>query len=63
MTELEAEARAINAADWQPLAGMGKKRCSRCSYWFAVPIEEAEPTGTCPDCAGLGTEPARRNNG
>ena len=35
--ELEVEARAINAADWEPLAGMVKKRCSQCRYWYAVP--------------------------
>ena len=32
--ELEVEARAINATDWEPLPGMAKKRCSQCRYWF-----------------------------
>jgi hypothetical protein len=31
--ELEQEARAIKATD-----------CSRCSYWFAVPVAEVEVT-------------------
>jgi hypothetical protein len=53
--ELEAEARVTNATDWQPLPGMLKKRCSRCRYYFAVPVAEAEVTSRCPDCAGLGT--------
>ena len=35
--ELEVEARAINATNWEPLSGMVKKRCSQCRYWFAVP--------------------------
>ena len=53
--ELEVEARAINATDWEPLSGMVKKRCSQCCYWFAVRIAEAEVTARCPDCASLGT--------
>jgi hypothetical protein len=57
--ELLAEVRAVNATDWQPLAGMAKKRCSQCSYWFAVPLAEAEATSRCPDCASLGSRPAR----
>jgi hypothetical protein len=40
--ELEREARAINATDWEPLPRMVKRRCSLCSYWFAVPGAEAE---------------------
>jgi hypothetical protein len=52
---LEAEARAINAQPWQPLPGMLKKRCSRCSFFFAVPVTEADTTSRCPDCAALGT--------
>jgi hypothetical protein len=55
-TELEQEARAVNATDWQPLPGMTKKRCSQCRYLFAVPATEAEATSRCPDCAGLGTK-------
>ncbi len=57
--ELEVEARAINATDWQPLPGMVKKQCSQCRYWFAVSITEAEETSRCPDCAGLGSRPTR----
>ena len=57
---LEAEVRAINAQPWQPLSGMVKKRCSRCSFWFAVPVTEAEATSRCPDCVGFGTRPARK---
>jgi hypothetical protein len=56
--ELEAEARAINATDWQPLRGMMKKQCSQCRYWFAVPIAEAEVTSRCPDCVSLGSRAA-----
>jgi hypothetical protein len=53
---LEAEVRAINAQPWQPLPGMLKKRCSRCHFWFAVPVTEAEadanhPVRTVPDWA------------
>lgn len=57
--ELEQEARAINATDWEPLPGMVKKRCAQCHYWFAVPLAEAEATSRCPDCTGLGTRPTR----
>ncbi len=54
--ELEQEARAIDATDWQPLPGMVRKRCSQCRYyWLAVLIAEAEMTWRCPNCAGLGT--------
>ena len=38
-SELEAEARAINATDWQPLPGMVKRRCLRCRYLFTVIAE------------------------
>jgi predicted Zn-ribbon and HTH transcriptional regulator len=34
---------------------MVKKRCSRCSYWFAVPVAEVEATSRCPDCASKGS--------
>jgi hypothetical protein len=51
----QAEARATNATNWQPLPGMVKRRCLRCRYWFAVPVTEAEATSRCPDCAALGT--------
>jgi hypothetical protein len=57
--ELEVEARAVNATDWQPLPGMAKKRCSQCRYWFAVPIAEADATSRCPDCATFGSRPIR----
>ena len=46
--ELEVEARAINATDWQPPPGMVKKQCSQCRYWFAAPIAKAEATSRCP---------------
>jgi hypothetical protein len=49
--EREAEARRINAQPWQPLPGMARRRCDRCSYWFAVPMVIAEATPHCPDCA------------
>jgi predicted Zn-ribbon and HTH transcriptional regulator len=53
--ELEAEARAVNATNWQPLSGMTKKQCNECRHFFAMLIEEAETTSRCPDCASLGT--------
>jgi len=56
--QLEQEARAINATDWQPPPGMVKKQCSQCRYWFAVRVAEAEATSRCPDCASLGSRPA-----
>jgi len=59
--ELELEARAVNATDWEPLPGMVKKRCLRCYYWFAVRAEEAAETATCPDCAPSQTR-KRSNN-
>jgi hypothetical protein len=49
--DAEKLARAINAEPWEPLHGMMKKRCSQCSYLFAVPAAEAEATSRCPDCA------------
>jgi hypothetical protein len=59
--ELEQEVRALNATDWEPLPGMVKKRCLRCRYVFAVKVEEAEVTATCPDCAPSQTR-KRSNN-
>lgn len=59
--ELEQEARAVNATDWEPLPGMVRKRCLRCRYLFAVKLEEAEVTATCPDCAPS-QAPKRSNN-
>ena len=47
----EAIARAINAEPWEPEPGMVKKQCSRCRYFFAVPLTGAEATSCCPDCA------------
>jgi predicted Zn-ribbon and HTH transcriptional regulator len=46
----EREARAINAEPWEPMAGMLKKQCDRCGYWFAAPAAEVETTSRCPDC-------------
>jgi hypothetical protein len=34
---------------------MVKRRCLRYGYFFAVKVEEAEATATCPDCAGADT--------
>ena len=59
--ELEQEARATNATDWEPLPGMVKKRCLKCHYWFAVRAELAEMTATCPNCAPSQTR-KRSNN-
>jgi len=56
----EAEARAVNATDWQPLPGMAKRRCRDCRYRFAVPVEAADTTPCCPDCAARGVLVARR---
>ena len=53
--ELEVEARAVNATDWEPLPWMAKKRCSQCR----LPIAEAEVTSRCPDCASAGTRSTR----
>ena len=61
--EDEARTRAINAEPWEPLPGMVKRRCSRCHYFFAVLIAEAEATSRCPDCTGLGTRPMRKSVG
>jgi hypothetical protein len=58
--DAEALARAVNAEPWEPLPGMVKRRCLRCGYLFAVKAGEAQTTATCPDCAGLGTRPARK---
>jgi hypothetical protein len=61
MDELdEATARAINAQPWEPLPRMLKRRCLRCRYVFAVRLEVAEATATCPDCAPSQTR--RRSN-
>ena len=63
--ELEAEARAIYAAPWEPPPGMVTKRCPGCRYFFAVPVTEAEVPSRCPDCASKGTKgaAARRVSG
>jgi hypothetical protein len=44
-TVLEKLARAANAEPWDPPPGMIKRRCPKCSYWFASTAE----TGLCPD--------------
>jgi hypothetical protein len=44
----DALARQVNAQPWEPLPGMLKLRCSRCSYWFAAWSADTE---RCPDCA------------
>jgi hypothetical protein len=43
--QLELEARAVNATDWQPPPGMVKRQCDWCSYWFAAPAASHEPRG------------------
>ena len=55
--EAEAAARAINAEPWEPPAGMVKRQCPRCRYFFASPVDSAERR--CADCVALGTGPAR----
>ena len=49
----EATARAIDADLWEPMAGMVKRLCPRCRYFFASPADSTEPR--CADCAALGT--------
>jgi hypothetical protein len=49
----EAEACAINAEPWEPMAGMVKRQCPRCHYFFASPADSTEPR--CVNCASLGT--------
>jgi hypothetical protein len=39
---VEAETRAVNATAGNPCPTMAQKRCSRCSFWFAVPVTVAE---------------------
>ena len=55
--EAEAEARAIDAEPWGPMAGMVKRQCPRCRYFFASPVDS--PERRCADCVALGTGPAR----
>jgi len=33
--ELEQDARAVNATDWQTMSGMVKRQCDWCRYFFA----------------------------
>jgi hypothetical protein len=40
--EVEAKARAINAERWEPMAGMVKRLCPQCHYFFASPVDSAE---------------------
>jgi hypothetical protein len=51
--EAEAEARAVNTEPWEPMAGMVKRQCPRCRYFFASPAESVERR--CANCASLGT--------
>jgi len=55
--EAEEIARAINAEPWEPPAGMVKRQCPQCRYFFAAPVESTEPR--CANCASLGTGAAR----
>jgi hypothetical protein len=48
-TAAEAEARAVNAEQWEPMPGMVKRQCPRCRYFFAAPAT-APPRPHCPDC-------------
>ena len=41
--EAEATARAINAEPWEPMAGMVKRQCPQCRYFFAAPVDSTEP--------------------
>jgi hypothetical protein len=58
--ELEVEARAVNATDWQPMSGMVKRQCDWCCYFFAAPATSHEPR--CPDCVGLSGPPRVKSN-
>jgi hypothetical protein len=55
--EAEAEARAINAEPWEPMAGMVKRQCVRCRYFFASPADSTERR--CANCVSLGTGRSR----
>jgi len=55
--EAEATARAINAEPWEPLAGLVKRLCPQCRYFFASPVDS--PERRCANCASLGTGAAR----
>ena len=55
--EAETTARAINAAPWEPMAGMVKRQCPQCRFFSASPVES--PERRCADCASLGTGPTR----
>ena len=50
--EAEATARAINAEPWEPPAGMAKRQCPECRYFFASPVDNTDRH--CADCAALG---------
>jgi hypothetical protein len=47
-TVLEKLAWAANAEPWHPPPGMIKRRCPKCSYWFATPSDTDERH--CADC-------------
>ena len=51
--QAEAAARAVNAEPpWEPLAGMVKRQCEGCRYFFAAPADSEAPR--CPDCVTFG---------
>jgi hypothetical protein len=52
LSEVEAEARSVNAQPWEPPPGMVKRQCPKCRYWFAAP--EGSGERRCPDCAKFG---------
>jgi hypothetical protein len=55
--EAEEAARAINAEPWEPMAGMVKRQCPQCRYFFASPVDSAERR--CANCVSLGAGRAR----
>jgi len=50
--QAEAAARAVNAEPWEPLAGMVKRQCEGCRYFFAAPADSEAPR--CPDYVTFG---------
>lgn len=47
-TPQELAARAVNDQPWAAPTGYWKRRCERCSYWFATPARRQ--AAICPDC-------------
>jgi hypothetical protein len=59
--ELEQEACAVSATDWEPLAGMGKRRCLPVRRPVRREGRGGGEPATCPNCAPLQTR-KRANN-